>query len=301
MRRHVALAVATLLATGCSVGAGVPGATVTSTTTPATTTSTTEPAPVLCVSPTLLPAPTGETEVRRLSGANPVAAAIALSSEVYQCSPDVVVVSTADLNRVALAARLAAALDGPLLFARSSAASALEAELARLIPQRVWQVGGDVEVGLLPEGTELEVLSGDPWRLAEEVGRQVAGSGVLALPAEGGVATVAVAVQAMVEGSALEPPAPSTATTVATTTTAAATTSTVTTTTSPAGGEAGSPAEPVPVVVAGTGERGVAWLVEAGEPALALAAAAATSSGSLLALVDGTDLRLIPEVGRALR
>ena len=293
MRRLVVLAVAALLAAGCSVGEGVPGATETTTTVPAATTSTTEPAPVLCLALALQPAPAaGETEVLRLAGANAVAAAVAVSSEVYECAPDVVVVSTADLDRVALAARLAAALGGPLLFGRPTAAAALEAEVARLIPQRVWQVG-DVEVGSLPEGTELEVLSGDPWLLAEEVGRQVGGSAVLPLPGEGGTATVAVAVQAMAEGSALEPP-PSTTTTTA----PAGSTST----TAPSDGEPSPPAGPVPAVLAGTGERGVAWLVEAGEPELALAAAAAASAGGgLMALVDGIDLRLIPEVGRALR
>jgi len=55
-------------------------------------------------------------------------------------------------------------------------------------------------------------------------------------------------------------------------------------------------------VIAGTGERGVAWLVDAGSPALALAAAAAAlPSGGLMALVDGTDLRRLPQVGRALQ
>ncbi len=293
MRRYVVLAVAALLAAACSVGDGVPGGTVSSTTTAATTTTTTEPAPVLCASTTLLPvAGSGGNEVRRLSGANPVATAVAFSSEVYECAADVVLVSTADLDRVALAARLAAALDGPLLFGRSAATPALATELARLIPQRVWLVGNDVEVGGLPEGTELETLSGNLERLAEEVGRQVVGGSALALPEEGGPSTVAVAVQAMAEGSALEPPPPPSTTTTAT----------GTSTTVPSGDESPPPAEPLPVVLAGTGERGVAWLVEAGEPELALAAAAAAmSSGGLMALVDGTDLRRLPEVGRALR
>jgi len=44
------------------------------------------------------------------------------------------------------------------------------------------------------------------------------------------------------------------------------------------------------------------WLVDAGAPAVALAAvAAAASSGGLVAMVDGADLRRLPEVGRALR
>src|SRR4030065_517610 len=63
------------------------------------------------------------------AGAAAGAAAVAVSSEVYECAPDVVVVSTADLDRVALAARLAAALGGPLLFGRPTAAAARRAGL----------------------------------------------------------------------------------------------------------------------------------------------------------------------------
>jgi len=305
MRRLPALALAALLAAGCSVGGGVPGGAVSSTTV-ATSTTTTAPPPVLCLAPTLLPAPVaGETGVGRVSWANPVAAAIGFSAEVFECASDVVVVSTGDLDRVALAARLAVNLEGPLLFGRAAPAPALQAELARLIPQRVWLVG-EVAAGALPEGTELKRLSGDPWRLAEEVNRQVGGGSALVLPEVAGLSTVAVAVRAMSEGSGLEPaPPPSTTATAASTTTAAATGSTSsssTSTTVPAGGEPSPPAEPVPVVLAGTGEGGVAWLVEAGEPELALAAAVAAWLGDgLMALVDGADLRALPEVGRALR
>jgi len=258
MRRRPALALAALLAAGCSVGGGVPGGS-TGTVTTEVTTTTTAPPPVLCLAPTLLPAPVaGETEVGRVPGANPVAAAIGFSAAVYECAADVVIVSTGDLGRVALAARLAAALEGPLLFGRAAAAPALEAELARLIPQRVWQVGDDVEPGALPEGTEVELLSGDPWRLAEEVSRQVGGGPALVLPETGGPEAVAVTVQAMAEGSPLEPPP-------ATTTTTAAVTTTGATTTSAPPGDGPGPAEgPVPVVLAGSGESGVAWLVEAG-------------------------------------
>jgi hypothetical protein len=286
-----------LLAAGCSVGSGVPGGSTGTVTTAAPTTTTTESPPVLCLAPTLLPAPVaGETEVGRVSGANPVAAAVGFSAEVYECAADVVVVSTADLDRVALAARLAAALEGPLLFGRAAPAPALTAELARLIPQRVWLVGDDVELGALPERAEVKRLSGDPWRLAEEVARQVGGGPALVLPEVSGVGTVAAAVRAMAEGGNLEP------TPTTTTSTSAGTASTATTTTVPPADEPGSPARSVPVVLAGTGERGVAWLVAAGEPELALAAAAAAwSSGGLMALVDGADLRALPEVGRALQ
>jgi len=294
MRRVVVLALTALLAAGCSVGGGVPGGS-TGTVTTGTTTTTTKPPPVLCAVTTVWPpAAGGEEGGQRLSGANPILAAVYLSSAVFECAADVVVVAPGDLDRVALAARLAAALNGPLLFGRAAAVPALEAELARLIPERVWLVG-EVAAGALPDGAEQRVLSGDPWDLAEEVRRLAAGAGVVTLPEEPGAQTVAAAVEAMAGGSGLEP-APTTTTTSAATTSAAA----VTTTTLP--DEASGPVEALPLVVVGTGAREPAWLVEAGELELALAAAVAASLGDgLMALVDGADLRALPEVGRALQ
>jgi hypothetical protein len=162
----------------------------------------------------------------------------------------------------------------------------------------VWLVG-QVALPALPEGTAVEGLRGDPAFLAAEVAELIGGAPAVSLPAAGGAGLVAVAVRAMVEGTALEPSPP-----VTTTTTASSTTSTTSSTTSTtvAGEEPPPEEEAFPVVVAGTGERGVAWLVDAAEPELALAAAAAAvSSGGLMAMVDGEDLRRVPEVGRALR
>jgi hypothetical protein len=302
MRRRLAVVLAVLLAVGCSVGGGIPGGQEGASTSAASTTTTTEPPPVLCLAPTLLPAPAaGETEVQLISGTNPVAAAVGFSAQVYECAPDVVVVSTADLDRVALAARLAGALEGPLLFGRATAAPMLTAELARLMPQRVWLVGDDVEPGVLPLGTERELLSGDPWRLAEELAGRVIEGSVLVLPETAGVQTVALTVRSLAEGGSLEPSPTTTTTTVAAASTTSSTTVAVTATVPPPT-QPPSAAEPVPVVLAGTGETGVAWLVEAGELELALAAAvAAGASGGLMALVDGRDLRTWPEVGRALQ
>jgi hypothetical protein len=294
MRRSAAVLAAALAATACSGGDGVPGVAASTTTTVAPTTSTTtttEPAPVLCPEATYLPARTSmDAAIRPLAADDLAAAAAQFSLDTFECAADVVVVSTADLERVALAARLAAALRGPLLFGGAVPSQALEAGVARLMPQRLWLVGGDVEVAVLPEGTEVKALSGDPARLAAQVDEVAGGGPALTLPAGGGAAAVAVAVQAMTEGAGLGP-------SPTTTTTSAAITSTT-------GSDGEAPAEvaSIPAVVAGTGEQGVVWLVDAGEPELALAAAAAaTSSGGLMALVDGHDLRRIPEVGRALR
>ena len=240
----------------------------------------------------------------RLSAEDPTAAAVRFATDTFECATDVVVVSVADLDRVALAARLAAALHGPLLFGGLGPDAHLEGELARLLPQRLWVVGTDVEPGEVPESAATRRLSGDPVRLAAQVGQQAGTGPSLALPGEGGPATVAVVARAIAEGAVLEPPPTTTTTTSAsaTTTSAAATPPGATTsTTAPPGGDA-EEAAPLPVVVAGAGERGVVWLVDAGAPAVALAAvAAAASSGGLVAMVDGADLRRLPEVGRALR
>ncbi len=81
--------------------------------------------------------------VRVASGNDPINSgslagdALFLSGETYTCARDVVVVSEGDLNEVATAAQLAAAVDGPLLFPDPR----LAAELGRLKPQRVHIVG----------------------------------------------------------------------------------------------------------------------------------------------------------------
>ncbi len=301
-RRGPVLLTALMLgAAACSGSGGVPGAQTTASpgsTTTATTTTTTEPPPALCERTAYLP-PATEEELRSVSAGDPAAAALGFSGDVFACAAAVVVVSPAGLEQVALAARLAVAVEGPLLFGGPSASPALEAELARLIPQRVWLVGNGPAVPAVPEGSEVTRLPGDPTALAEAVA-EVTGSGAaLTLPGGEGVAMVAVAVQAMAQGAVLGPsPTTTTTTTAASTTTAGSTT---TSTTAP-GVEPAPEGETLPAVVAGSGERGVAWLVDADAPALALAAAAAAiPSGALMALVDGEDLRRLPEVGRALQ
>ena len=159
--RAAAVAAATALVAACSGSGGVPGAGGTTTTagpaTSTTTTTTTAPVPVLCPHPSFRPAATVD-EVRALAADDPGAAAIVFAEDRFECAADVVVVSAGDLERVALAAHLAAALQGPLLFAGPAPAPGLEAELARLIPQRIWLVGGGFAVPAAPEGSAVEVL-----------------------------------------------------------------------------------------------------------------------------------------------
>ena len=63
--------------------------------------------------------------------------ALYLSGETFLCANDVVVVTEGDLDAVAVAAQLAAAVEGPLLFPDPR----LAAELGRLKPLRVHTVG----------------------------------------------------------------------------------------------------------------------------------------------------------------
>lgn len=76
----------------------------------------------------------------------PASDALFLSGEQFVCADDVVVVGEEDLNEVAVAAQLAAALEGPLLLPDPR----LAAEIGRLKPRRVHLVG-QVEVDTPPD------------------------------------------------------------------------------------------------------------------------------------------------------
>lgn len=103
---------------------------------------------------TITTIPGNRTCVRHTGGTAPVATgsvagdAIALSGEIFVCADDVVVVAEDDLNEVATAAQLAAAMGGPLLHPHPQ----LAAELGRLKPYQV-HVIGDLEVQAPPDAT----------------------------------------------------------------------------------------------------------------------------------------------------
>ncbi len=95
--------------------------------------------------------------VRHTGGTAPVATgsvasdALALSGEIFVCADDVVVAAEDDINELATAAQLAAALGGPLLHPHPQ----LAAELGRLKPLQV-HVVGDLEVQAPPDATVLQ-------------------------------------------------------------------------------------------------------------------------------------------------
>ncbi|HLE38602.1 MAG TPA: hypothetical protein VJA44_02980 [Acidimicrobiia bacterium] len=208
----------------------------------------------------------GTPSIGSLPAGNPHAAAVAASKAMFDCAIEVVVVDTGDVNRIALAAVLAVAFQAPLLFGDQGATSLLAYELDRLAPQRVWLVG-DTAAAEVAGWTEVERIDGSAQEIAAEITSLIGADEDLLLPTEGGTDTVAVAVEAMLTGKALTPP--------------------------PVDGSA-APVSPVTGddIVAGTGESGMLWLVDTGEPEAALAAAAgAITSGGFMGLVDGSDLR----------
>lgn len=277
MRRTILLVCVTLFAAACGDGGGSttlppgPPATV-----PAgQTTTTLDPRP--CPGTTVIAPEGGDgaaPAVERLPSGNPYAAAVAASQSMFDCATDVIVVGTASIDLVAMAATLAVALQAPLLFGDEGMTSLLAYELDRLAPQRLWLIGDSVAEA--PEWTQVTRIEGDDATIAAEVARLSGADEKMFLPTEGGTATVAVAVEAMVTGKYLTPHATDGTTQAAPTTT---------------GDD----------VVAGTGESGMLWLVDVEEPEAALVAAAgAITSGGFMGLVNGDDLRGDTAVSRDL-
>ena len=238
------------------------------------TTTTRDPRP--CAATTVVApvaTPDGVPAIERLPADNPHAAAVAASQAMFDCAYEVVVVDSAGIDRIALAAVLAVNLQAPLLFGDEGATSLLAYELDRLAPTRVWLVG-DTAVADAPIWSAVTRIGGDDRAIAAAITDLIGADEDLLLPSTGGSAAVAVAIEAMLTGKTLTPP-PSDVVVPPLTT----------------GDD----------VVAGTGASGMLWLVDISELEAALVAAAgAITSGGYMALVDGTDLRREEALGRDL-
>ena len=239
------------------------------------TTTTSDPRPCAAttvIAPTL--PPDGVARLERLPAGNPQVAAVAASQAMFDCAAEVVVVDSTGIDRIAMAAVLAVEFQAPLLFGDAGATSLLAYELDRLAPNRVWLVG-DLATAEAPPWAEVTRIGGSDAEIAAEVAGLLDADEDLMLPSTGGTAAVAVAIEAMITGKTLTPPLPDTTVPPLTT-----------------GDD----------IIAGTGESGLLWLVDVGEPAAALVAAAgAITSGGFMALVDGTDLRRETALARDLR
>jgi hypothetical protein len=201
--------------------------------------------------------------------------ALSLSGETFLCASDVVVVAEGDLNEVAAAAQLAAAVSGPLLFPEPR----LAAELGRLKPDRVHLVGG-LEVNVPDGARTIDHDTAGAVNLAlEELGV----TETVTIPAAPDSTTVVEAVLAIEAGDRVA--APAVAQTGSTTTVAQGTLDT----------------GAIVTGVAAAVDTPSVWLVDAAKTeTLLLAASFGHILGSSVLAIDGGDILGYPEVGDAL-
>lgn len=200
--------------------------------------------------------------------------ALFLSGELFVCAPDVVIVSETDLNEVAAAAQLAAALGGPLLFPDDR----LNAEIGRLHPSRI-HVIGQVEVNA---PTNTEVLIHDVPESVRMASEALGVTVEIRLPAVPDSSTIVETVQAITEGNRVVLPQ-----------------------SSPSGATTSAPQISQSEVVSGlavTNDSSSIWMVDASDPVgVLLSAGTGQAAGARTVAIDGSDVLGYPEVGLALQ
>jgi hypothetical protein len=200
--------------------------------------------------------------------------ALSLSGETFVCADDVVVVDTHDLNEVAAAAQLAAAVSGPLLFPDPR----LAAELGRLKPERIHLVGTP-EVNL-PSGADR--VNHDIASAVDLISLSLGVDERIELPATPDASTIVETVLAIDEGTRIAVPP---------------------TVDAPSPTTAGPTLDEAEIVtgLAVPSEAPSVWLVDVGRPQTMLLASAVgrTLDSSVLA-IDGEDVLGYPELGVAL-
>ncbi len=214
-------------------------------------------------------------------GTDPVATgsvagdALALSGQLFVCADDVVVVGESDLNEVAAAAQLAAALGGPLLHPHPQ----LAAELGRLKPMRVHLLGA-IETTTPPNAEVLRPTIVDAVETARSV---LSVTEEVRLPAIPDASTVVKTVNAIATRGQVVLPQ----------------TDPDVSSTNPA-----PPAIDTSAVVTGLATESDAtsvWLVDAGQPVAILSAAATGRvAGATVVAYDPANVLGHPEVGMAL-
>lgn len=222
--------------------------------------------------------PTEPECVHLTGGAGPVNTgsvagnALFLSGESFLCANDVVVVSDTDLNTVAAAAQLAAALGGPLLFPDPR----LAAELGRLDPARIHVLG--TATFQAPPSAELILHSVseavDAARSALDVDDEIR------LPAVPDASTIVETIGAIVDRDRVVLPQ-----------------------TNPSGTPPTPDVDAEDVIsgLAVTSASESVWLVDASDSLqLLMAAATGRTIGSVVVGYDPTDVLAHPEVGTAL-
>ena len=218
--------------------------------------------------------------VRVTGGTAPIATgtiagdAISMSGEIFVCAEDVVVVGETDVNEVAAAAQLAAAVGGPLLHPHPQ----LAAELGRLKPARVHLVG-NVDVVTPPDA---EVLRQSIGSAVDETKLALGVADELRLPSTPDASTIVETIGAINAGDRVVLPQTSPSSTSV-----------------PVEGTF----EPTQILegLAHPTDATTIWLMDAASPvALLSAAATGRAVGAGVVAYDPADILGHPEVGAAL-
>ncbi|MGH8913165.1 MAG: hypothetical protein ACRDZM_01465 [Acidimicrobiia bacterium] len=201
--------------------------------------------------------------------------ALSLSGELFLCADDVVVVGESNLNEVAAAAQLAAALGGPLLHPHPR----LAAELGRLKPHRVHLIG-DIDVVTPPTA---EVRRPTISEAVESARSAIGAAEEVRLPALPDASTVIDTVAAITGRAKVVLPQIE------------------------AGVSTSVPAAPTvdpAAVIAGLGQQtgtNLVWLIDAAQPVAILSATATGRvAGVTVIAYDPADILGHPEIGPAL-
>ena len=217
--------------------------------------------------------------IRVTGGTSPIASgtvagdALSLSGEIFVCANDVVVVGETDVNEVAAAAQLAAAVGGPLLHPHPQ----LAAELGRLKPARIHLIGA-LEVVTPADAIVLRHSIGSA---TEETKLALGVADELRLPSTPDASTIVETVAAIIAQDRVVLPqtSPSTSVTVA-------------------------PAiEPIQILegLARPTEALAIWLMDAANPVAILSASGTGRAvGAAVVAYDPADILGHPEVGTAL-
>ena len=210
--------------------------------------------------------------------------ALALAGETFLCADDVVVAPESDLAQLAVAAQLAAALDGPLLFPEPR----LAAELGRLKPKRV-HTFGDFELNTPSAARRVtHTLASATDAIKAALGTQMTVDLASASPTE----TIVESIQANRDGDRVSVPAVVTPTPSST---SGSTTSTI------------PPAEPLDPgmlirALADPTDADTVWVVDTASPQrILLASAFGSMVGAAVVAVDSTDLLAYPELSSTFR
>lgn len=205
---------------------------------------------------------------------SPASDALFLTGENFSCADDLILVSGTNLNEVAVAAQLAAALESPLLFDHPQ----LAAEVGRLKPLRV-HILGDFDVIAPPDA---EILTPDIGQAVDAAKAAMGATEEVPIPSRPDTSTIVAAATAIRSGDRVVRPVAD-----------------------PTGSTPATPpsidVEQVVLALADPSEATAVWMVDGGDPVtVLLSVALGKTLGAAIVAFDADDVLGYPQVNTAI-